>query len=441
MIEELQRYVIVTPQPFVVDLEASEGMWLATVDGQRLFDWAGYYASRLLGHNHPGLLEPDYLKRLALAANNKTANPDFLTPQCLEYYRLLHELAPACMRCDTLEVYAVNSGAEAVENMLKYLINLYLQKHKISERELARRRFIYFDQAFHGRTVFALNVTQLAHDPLITRDFAGFDHGNVRMTFPALDTSRSAEENRRATSDALEAIEAVLRREGDNIVGIILEPLQGAGGQRIAEVEFYRELATLAHRYEVLLGFDEVQTAGGQTGTFFAIDSFNLPYPPQAAASAKKMGCGVVYMLYPMTDKGVLDSTWGGNLADMVRFVQEMRIVRREGLIEQVPEKTSRLLEHLAALRKRHPSLISNVRGMGLYQGWTMRTPAEKSRLQQIALQEEDLLLLGAGPDAIRLRPMLSVTLDEIDLFVEKLGRALAALQTGGPGWEDESDV
>lgn len=437
MIEELQRYVIVTPQPFVVNLEASEGMWLATMDGQRLFDWAGYYASKLLGHNPPGLSEPDYLKRLALAANNKTANPDFLTPQCLEYYRLVHELAPECMRSATLEVYAVNSGAEAVENMLKYLINLYLQKHKVSQRELEKRRFIYFDQAFHGRTVFALNVTRLAHDPLITRDFAGFDHGNIRMTFPAVDTSRPAEENRKATLAALEALEAVLKREGDNIVGIILEPLQGAGGQRIAEPEFYRQLAVLAHRYGVLLGFDEVQTAGGQTGKFFAIDSFDLPYPPQAVACAKKMGCGVVYMLHPMTDKGVLDSTWGGHLADMVRFVQEMKIVRREALIEQVPAKAGRLVEHLSALQSRYAGLMSNVRGMGLYQGWTMASAESKSRLQKIALEQEDLLLLGAGTDAIRLRPMISVTLEEVDLFAQKLGRALETLETRG----DEAEI
>ena len=101
---------------------------------------------------------------------------------------------------------------------------------------------------------------------------------------------------------------------------------------------FFRALSELAHKYDTFLGFDEVQTAGGQAGTFWAIDQFDLPHPPQAVASAKKLGCGVVYMLYPMEDHGVLDSTWGGHLADMVRFVQEMKIVRREKLIEAVPE-------------------------------------------------------------------------------------------------------
>ena len=118
MLEELSRYVVAEPYPFVIDLERCEGMWLATIDGDRIFDWAGYYGSKLIAHNHPRLYEPEYVKRLVRAANNKTANPDLLTPECLEYYRLLHEIAPECMRNPRLEVYAVNSGAEAVENMM-----------------------------------------------------------------------------------------------------------------------------------------------------------------------------------------------------------------------------------------------------------------------------------------------------------------------------------
>lgn len=425
MLQELGRYVVATPMPFVVDLEASKGMWLATVDGQRLFDWGGWYASKLLGHNHPRLQEPDYLHRLARAANNKIANPDFLTPECLEYYRLVHNLAPECMRNPRLEVYAVNSGAEAVENMMKYFINLHLQKSGGKLRGRSRRRFIYFDQAFHGRTVFALNVTQLSHAPVITRDFHGFDHGNYQVPFPAVDSSEPESVNRKRAEDSLAEIERLLREDADNIVGIILEPLQGAGGQRVALPGFYRHLSQLAHEHDVALGFDEVQTAGGQTGKFFAVDLFDLPYPPQAVATAKKLGCGLVYMLYPMDDRGVLDSTWGGTLSDMVRFVQEMKVVRDEKLLEQVPEKAEHLLKKLNALAKRYPNLICNVRGLGLYQGFSLRERGMKARLIDIALQQEELLLLGAATDTVRLRPVLDVTLADIDLFAEKLEACL----------------
>jgi len=428
MLDELSRYVIAEPYPFVVDLENSHGSWLATLDGRRIFDWAGYFGAKLIGHNHPGLSEPEYVRNLIFAANNKTANPDFLTPQCLDYYRLLHELAPFTMRNPRLEVYAVNSGAEAVENMMKYFINLHHQKLKLAGKEPGPGRFIHFDQAFHGRTIFALNITQLTSDPVITRDFHGFITGNLKVPFPFIDTSRSDSENQQFTDESLAVIEKVLQTFPNEVAGIIVEPLQGAGGHRVAFPRFFRALSELAHKYQTFLGFDEVQTAGGQAGTFWAIDQFDLPHPPQAVASAKKLGCGVVYMLYPMEDRGVLDSTWGGHLADMVRFVQEMKIVRREKLIEQVPEKSARLKSGLQSLADRFPNILYNPRGIGLYQGFSLQSPISKSAFLENALEQESLLLLGAGASSIRLRPTLSVTNEEIDLLIEKLTKCLARL-------------
>lgn len=425
MLDEMRRYVVYDPYPFVLDLARCRDMTLATVDGQRIFDWAGYYGAKLLGHNHPRLSEPDYLARLALAANNKIANPDFLTPECLAYYRLLHRLAPASMRSDTLEVYAVNSGAEAVENMLKYLLSLHVKKRG---GRAGARRFLYFDQAFHGRTVYALNVTQTA-DPVATQDFHGLvASGNIKLPFPAIDADAPEAENEVRTRDALEAVENVLRAMPEEIAGIIVEPIQGAGGQRVAEASFFQGLSALAYRYDVGLGFDEVQTSAGPTGRLFAIDHFDLPYPPQAVAVGKKFAVGALFMQQPLADIGVLDSTWGGSLADMVRFVQEWQIVEDEDLVARAGENGAILRDGLRQLQARFPETICNVRGLGLYQGFTLRRAGDKARLIETALQNHDLLLLGAGADSIRTRPNLSVTERDIVQFLETLARALAAL-------------
>jgi len=429
MIDELSGYVIASPYPFVLDLKSCRGMYLATAGGVKIFDWAGYYGSKLLGHNHPRLREPEYLEKLVTAANNKTANPDFLTGECLDYYRLVYSLAPPSMKNDKMEVYVVNSGAEAVENMIKYLINLYDEKMLKRRISPGVRRLIYFDRAFHGRTIFALNVTQLSHDPIITKDFHGFIPGNLRVPFPSVDTSQPDDWNERRMNNSLSIIEDCLRTYGNEVVGIICEPLQGAGGQRLACPEFFRRLSRLAHDYDIFLGFDEVQTAGGQTGTMFAIEQFDLPFPPQAVATAKKFANGVIYMLYSMKDRGVLDSTWGGNLADMVRFVQEMKIVREEKLMEQVPEKAGCLVSGLNALAARYNNLIFNVRGMGLYQGFSMRRPENKSRLIDIALARHQMLLLGAGAQTIRLRPVLDVSIEEIKSMLVKLDSCMDILQ------------
>jgi L-lysine 6-transaminase len=431
-IAELQKCVIVEPYPFVLDIERAHGMWLHTIDNQEIFDWAGYYASKLIGHNHPALSEPAYLKRLANAANNKLANPDFLTPECVDYYTLVHSLAPKCMANPKLEIYAVNSGAEAVENMMKYFINLHREKLVQKRTMVAARRFVYFEEAFHGRTVFALNVTRLGHDPVITKDFHGFIPGNTQVPFPSINTDETAQKHRELTQKSLSAVEDILKRYGDEVVGIIVEPMQGAGGHRIAEPEFFQGLSHLAKKYDVYLGFDEVQTAGGNIGTMFAADMLNLPHPPDAIAVAKKFGCGVVFMNHSMNDFGVLDSTWGGTLADMVRFVQEMRVVKSENLIEQVPQKTKQLVAGLQDLQKRYPGTICNIRGWGLYQGFSFSTPQQKSQFIDNALEREDMLLLGAGTHSVRLRPNLSVTNADIALFLEKTERLLAALPKDG---------
>jgi L-lysine 6-transaminase len=204
--------------------------------------------------------------------------------------------------------------------------------------------------------------------------------------------------------------------------------LQGAGGHRVALPEFFRGLSELAHRFDVGLGFDEVQTAGGTTGKMFAADLFDLPHPPHAVAVAKKFANGAVYMLHPMDDRGVLDSTWGGSLADMVRFVQELKIVREEKLIEQVPAKSARLVAVLDGLSRRHGGAIHNVRGLGLYQGFTLRKAEWKGPFLDRALQTENLLLLGAGRDSVRLRPNLNVTEADIALLGEKLDRVLGGM-------------
>ncbi|HXI72885.1 MAG TPA: aminotransferase class III-fold pyridoxal phosphate-dependent enzyme [Verrucomicrobiae bacterium] len=427
MIHELAHYVITEVQPVVVDLARCEGMWLMTVDGQRIFDWAGYYASKLLGHNHPGLYETDYLQRLVRAANNKVANPDFLTAECLEYYRTLHRLAPRCMRNPQLEVYAVNSGAEALENLMKYFINLHHERSGGLAPRGEKLRFIYFDQAFHGRTIFALNVTQTL-DPVATKDFHGLIPGNIQVPFPGINTSEPQEKNRARTDEVLQRIEHFLERYAGEVVGMIVEPIQGAGGHRVAEPEFFQGLSRLAHAHGIFLGFDEVQTAGGPTGDVFMVDQLDLPHPPQAVAVAKKFGCGAVYMLRPMEDKGVLDSTWGGPLVDMVRFVQELKIVERENLVAAAKVNGEKLAAGLRALEKKFAGLIYNVRGQGLYQGFSLGSPALRNRLEAMALQEERLLLLGAGSDSIRLRPNLNVTDQDIAQLLELLECCLRRL-------------
>jgi len=130
-------------------------------------------------------------------------------------------------------------------------------------------------------------------------------------------------------------------------------------------------------------------------------------------------------MYESLDDIGVLDSTWGGSLADMVRVVREMEIVEQEGLIERAAVNGDYLALKLEELTDRYNPIVSNVRGLGLYQGVSLDTPERKGELVRIARDEFGLLLLGAGKRSIRTRPNLSVTRDDIDLFIDLLDKAI----------------
>ena len=271
-----------------------------------------------------------------------------------------------------------------------------------------------------------MNVTQTL-DPVATKDFHGLIPGNIQVPFPGINTSESPAANRVRTEEALHIVGSLLARYAGEVVAMVVEPIQGAGGHRVAEPEFFQGLSRLAHQHGVFLGFDEVQTAGGPTGAMFMVDQMNLPHPPQAVAVAKKFGCGAVYMLRSMEDKGVLDSTWGGPLVDMVRFVQEMKIVERENLVAAAAANGETLAAGLRELERQFSGRLFNVRGQGLYQGFSL-APAARNRLEELALQEESLLLLGAGADSFRLRPNLSVTEADIAQLLEMLERSLRRL-------------
>jgi L-lysine 6-transaminase len=427
-LDEFAGYVIMDPYPFVIDLKNSKGMWIKTLDGDSLFDWAGYYGSRLIGHNHPKMYEPEYIEKLIYAANNKMANPDFLTPECVAYYRKIYELAPVCIKNPKLEIYAVNSGAEAVENLLKYFINLYDTRRIEQGKPIGTKRIIYFEQAFHGRTIFTLNITKLSHVPQITRNFEHMVLGNIQVPFPAINLDLPEEVNRNEIERCLKVLRDHISEAPEEMVGIIVEPIQGAGGHRMTYPYFFRELSKIAHEFNIALGFDEVQTAGGQTGTFFMADSFDLPYPPQGIAAGKKLANGVIFMHHPMSDLGILDSTWGGNLADMVRFCQEMKVVEEERLLEQIPEKTSVLVSGLKELAEKHPDKMYNIRGMGIYQGFSLRKKEHLHSLISYALEKEKMILLEAGVDTIRLRSALDVTVEEIYVLLKKIDACLSHL-------------
>jgi len=418
-LKNFSQLSIMEPRQFVIDLERCRGMYLKTTDNQEIFDWAGYYGSKLIEHNHLDTLnDQKYNRKLLAAANNKISHPDFTSDAIIEYYALLKRIAPKCLNNDDMKIFTVNSGAEAVENALKYMIKLNAIKRGIEhlENHIHDFSFICFEGGFHGRTVYALGVTDMPHNRNATRNFQNLSHiRNHKICFSAdrLLTYKDIK-------FVLNNIESVLKNT-HNVAGIIIEPLQSASGHKTAPKWFFQELSSLAYEHKTSLCFDEVQTAGGQTGTIFMCDQFDLPNSPDVVVTAKKFGCGVVYMKKSLPIQGVFDSTWSGHIVDMVRFVKEWEIVEKEKLIEDVDKKALMFNQRLMKLESTFPNLVRVLPGVGLYQAIQLLNPIKKNQFIAEALAKHSLLLLGSGTDCIRFRPTLSVKRCDISELINLL--------------------
>lgn len=414
----------------IPDLQRSQGSYLWDASRNRpVLDMFGFFATLPLGHNHPALTQDEaFLKNLQLAAITNPSNSDFYTQQMATFLDVFYRVA---MRPQFAYVFFIAGGAPAVENALKTAMDWKVQKNfqEGSTRELGHH-VLYFNEAFHGRTGYALSITWTS--PEKVRYFARFPWTripNPKITFPL---EEHLQEVQKAEEQAIEAIHQAFRKHGKDICAIIIEPIQSEGGENHFRKEFLQALRQIADQYDVLLIFDEVQTGVGATGTFWCYEQLDVI--PDIVVFGKKMQvCGI--MVSPRIDevpqnvfhvKSRINSTWGGNLVDMVRATQILRVIEEDNLIENARERGQELLNGLHALAQRFP--ISNVRGRGLHCAFDLPSQELRERLLEVALDQCDLLLLGCGQRSIRFRPHLAVTSQDIQEALNRLEDALAIL-------------
>jgi len=311
----LKRHMLVDGFPFVLDLEKSHGSYLHdAATGKEYLDFFTFFASSALGHNHPGLLEEDFYRELARVAVNKPSNSDLYTVQMAEFVETFARIAvPESMP----NLFFISGGALAVENALKTAFDWKVRRNFAKGiKEEKGHKVIHFREAFHGRTGYTMSLTNT--DPTKTDYFPKFDWPrieNPKITFPLED---HLDEVVAAEKRAIQAIEKVLSEEGDDIAAIIIEPIQGEGGDNHFRPEFFKELRRIADENEVILIFDEVQTGVGVTGKMWCHQHFGVE-PDIMAFGKKTQVCGImasdkineVDSVFKVSSR--INSTWGGN--------------------------------------------------------------------------------------------------------------------------------
>ncbi|MFQ6678686.1 MAG: L-lysine 6-transaminase [Fidelibacterota bacterium] len=411
----------------VIDLEKSHGSWLVDArDGREYLDLFSMFASLSIGYNHPYVLENK--DRLTQAAVNKVTNSDIYSTEMAEFVDKVGRIAQP----DYLPYsFFVEGGTLAVENALKAAFDWKVRKNIAAGKGEKGSKVIHFKECFHGRSGYTMSLTD-SPDPRKTLYFPKFDWPRVScptIAFP-MDEPAVIE----AETQSVAEIKAAIVDNPDEIASLIIEPIQGEGGDNHFREEFFRQLRTICDENDIILIYDEVQTGVGVTGKMWAHQHYSEDCRPDIICFGKKTQvCGIFASnRLDEVEKNVfhessrLNSTWGGNIADMVRFTLYLDVIEKEDLVNQAAENGDYLLSKLQELQSTNGS-VSNVRGRGLFCAFDL--PNGDIRDQLINhIADEGALMLGCGKQSIRFRPHLNITRDEIDIGLDIIQRALKKL-------------
>jgi L-lysine 6-transaminase len=432
--EALRKHMLVDGFDVLIDFDRSRGSTIVDArTGRSYLDMFSMVASQPLGLNHPKMLEDGFVRHIGRAAIHNTTNSDIYNVDVAEFVHTFMTLAaPASMK----HLFLVAGGSLGVENALKIAFDWKVRKNfRKGCKEEKGHQVLHFKECFHGRSGYALSLTNT--DPNKTKYFPRFDWPrivNPKITFPL--EGRNLQDVEAAEKLALSQIKQALHERKDDIAALIIEPIQGEGGDNHFRGEFFRALRQVCDESEVFFIVDEVQTGVALTGRMWAYQNFG--FEPDAIAFGKKTqvcGCLVSARVDEVEnncfqESSRINSTWGGNTVDMVRSSRYLKIIHEEKLAERAAAMAAPALELLQGLQAGQPGVFTNARGLGLFMAIDVTDAALRPALMK-KVWDAGLLILPSGSRTIRFRPSLVVTLDELRQAVDILARMGREVESG----------
>ena len=407
--------------PLVVDRAQGSEVW--DVDGRRYIDFMAGVAVLNVGHRHPAVVEA---VRAQVGKFWHICLSDFYYPQAVELAEKLQAIAP--MAGDTL-IYFGNSGTEAVEAAIK-----------LAMYKTERKQFVGFLGAFHGRTLGALSFTASKY---VQR--ANYRPGLQVYHLPYPNTYRPllAGSDGRCYGDVVvDYLEHELFRNllsPYDVAGILVEPIQGEGGYIVPAPNFFPRLREVCDKYGILLLVDEIQSGAGRTGKWWAVEHEGIE--PDVVCFAKGVGSGlpiggiIARKELMVWGPGSHGSTFGGNPVAAASALATLQVIEQEGLLAQAAATGACILDALAELQARHPS-IGEVRGRGLMIGVEfVKDRAARERAVELrnaiiqAAFKRGLLLIPSGSNSIRMTPPLNIPRALVDEGLQIFADVLMELE------------
>jgi L-lysine 6-transaminase len=426
----LRKHMLVDGFDLVFDLKRSQGAYIYDCrNGRRFLDFFSFFATQPIGLNHPRMIDPEFKQKMADVAIHNPSNSDVYTVEMAEFVDTFDRVG---IPAELPHLFLVAGGSVAVENALKVAFDWKVRKNLERGRGEKGTQVIHFREAFHGRTGYSISMTNTA-DPRKTMYFPKFPWpriDNPKLRFPV---SSCLDEVVAKEKEAVGQIEAAVRDNPDDIAALIIEPIQAEGGDNHFRPEFLRKLRELADQHEFLYIVDEVQTGVGLTGKMWAYQHFGFQ-PDVLVFGKKAQVCGILAgRRVDEVEKNVfrestrINSTWGGNLVDMVRFGRYLEIIEEEKLVDRARQVGSLLLAEIEKLQAEFPDKVSNARGRGLMCAFDLPDGDTRDRLRKLAF-DSGLIILGCGTRSIRFRPTLSVGAEEVEQGSAILRRVLSSL-------------
>lgn len=431
--ETLSKHILADGFDLTYDMEKSQGAYIYDSKYKRnLLDFFTCFASVPLGYNHPKMVNDEAFKKsLLLAAMSNPSNSDVYTQQ---YAQFVDTFSKVGIPSYLPHAFFIAGGALAVENAIKVAMDWKVQKNFAKGiKEEKGFKVLHFEKAFHGRTGYTLSLTNTLPDK--TKWFAKFDWPRVSVPtvkFPLQD------ENLKKAIDTEEASIAQIKQafadNKDEICAIIVEPIQSEGGDNHLREEFLIQLKTLADENDAFLIYDEVQTGVGLTGKFWCHQHYSEKARPDIVAFGKKMQvCGILVgdkvdqvegNVFRVPSR--INSTWGGNLVDMVRSTQILQILHDDNLCDNATTVGQYLKENLEQFAQKHDK-ISNVRGRGLLCAFDFPNKDMRNAFIQKGM-DQNVMFLGCGNQTIRFRPALCIEKKHIDEGLTVMEKILPTL-------------
>ena len=431
----LSRHMLADGYDIVMDLRKSKGSWVFdSKRGRALLDFFTNFASCPIGYNHPRLDTPEFREKIAEVALNKPANSDIYTTYMAEFVETFSRLAvPHTLN---KHMFFIEGGALAIENAIKTAFDWKIRKNfKRGYQSERGTQIMHLREAFHGRSGYTLSMTNTA-DPRKTQYFPKFDWprlDNPKLHFPLTPEAIADVEGRENAT--LEAAKKFLVERKDDIAAFIMEPIQAEGGDNHFRPEFLKAIRQLCDENEMLLIFDEVQTGVGLTGKMWAFQHFGIE-PDLICFGKKTQVCGFASNDRIMelaenvfTVSSRINSTWGGNLTDMVRAQRYFEVIEEERLVENTAAVGAYFLGELERFASEFPSLVSNVRGRGLMCALDMPNGEQRDAAIK-SMMQNDLMVLSSGQRSLRFRPPLNLSMEEAAEGIRRMEKALQQLAT-----------